>query len=229
MNVKSKTSGQERYWLSSKKVALNVPWRVPLWTSMQKGELSLRAQLKDSQFLLRNNNLEYTLSVDKHGNLSLKDFHQQCFAKLLKAPTAAPDTLMMEKPIWSTWANFWTTVNQTQVESFVDQIVNYGLPISQLELDDTWTTAYGDYQIDAQKFPDFGGMVKTIANKTGARLTAWVHPFVNKDSVNGGDLSLRNKIFMKSMDGDVPLTWWWDCPVVKEPCAFVETYLIQFF
>ncbi|KAL3123273.1 hypothetical protein niasHT_006816 [Heterodera trifolii] len=225
----TKVSGQERYWLSSKKVALSVPWTVPLWTSVEKSELNIRAQLKGSQFLLRNNHLEYTLAVDKHGNLTLKEFHQQCFAKFLKAPTAAPDSLIMEKPIWSTWATFWVAVNQTQVESYVDEINSYGMPISQLELDDMWTTAYGDYQIDSAKFPDFAGMVNYIRNKTSARLTAWVHPFVNNDSKNGQDLSLRNTIFMKSSQGDVPLTWWWDCPVTKDsagneekkPCAYI--------
>jgi len=41
---------------------------------------------------------------------------------------------------------------------------------------------------------------------------------VNADSKNGRDLELRHKVFVKTKRGDVPLSWWWDCPVKpKDP------------
>jgi alpha-glucosidase (family GH31 glycosyl hydrolase) len=53
------------------------------------------------------------------------------------------------------------------VEQYGEQIKEHGLPISQLELDDMWTTTYGDYQINEKKFPDFKGMVKKLKENYG--------------------------------------------------------------
>lgn len=40
-----------------------------------------------------------------------------------------------------------TTATQAIVEEFVDEIISYGAPISQLELDDCWETNYGDFKV----------------------------------------------------------------------------------
>uniref|UniRef100_A0A915NA82 Uncharacterized protein n=1 Tax=Meloidogyne floridensis TaxID=298350 RepID=A0A915NA82_9BILA len=210
-----------------------------LYTSLQNNELDLQSKLDDdSSFLLRNNFLEYTLAVPKEWEkISLKDFHQECFELFLAAPTAHPSLEIINKPIWSTWANFWKAVDQNGLLEYAKQISDNNMPISQLELDDMWTVSYGDYQIDKRKFSNFSEMLKKLENEFGIkRLSAWVHPFVDADSEIGKNPELRNKLFVKNRDGDVPLVWWWDCPIKpgdpskpvgptnpdkKEPCAYV--------
>nr|CAD2146970.1 unnamed protein product [Meloidogyne enterolobii] len=171
------------------------------------------------------------------GKISLKDFHQECFELFLAAPTAHPSLEIISKPIWSTWANFWKAVDQNGLLEYAKQISDNNMPISQLELDDMWTVTYGDYQIDKRKFSNFPEMLKKLENEFGIkRLSAWVHPFVDADSEIGRNPELRNKLFVKNRDGDVPLVWWWDCPIKpadpskpvgptnpdkKEPCAYV--------
>lgn len=44
------SNGQERYWLSSKRIALVVPADVHLWTQISHGYLSLQAQTSDSPY-----------------------------------------------------------------------------------------------------------------------------------------------------------------------------------
>ena len=45
-------SGGERYWLSSKKIAIFVPSAIPLWTKLSdNGYLSLQAQYDDSPYM----------------------------------------------------------------------------------------------------------------------------------------------------------------------------------
>jgi hypothetical protein len=46
---------------------------------------------------------------------------------------------------------------------------------------------------------------------------------VNADSENGKNEELRNKIFIKDKNGDVPLSWWWDCPkIAKDPSKPID-------
>ncbi|KAF7632342.1 hypothetical protein Mgra_00008267 [Meloidogyne graminicola] len=232
-------TGHERYWLSSNKIVLNIPWSVPLWTSLQNNELELQTKLDDnSQFLIKNNFLEYTLAIPKLiENITLKDFHLECFNLFLNSPTNYPNLEIIKKPIWSTWANFWKSINQEGLLEYAKQIYDNNMPISQIELDDMWTITYGDYLIDKQKFSNFSEMLNILKNNYGINhLSAWVHPFINNNSEIGKNPELKNKLFVKNRNGDVPLVWWWDCPVkpldptkpvgpenpdIKEPCAYV--------
>ena len=43
---------------------------------------------------------------------------------------------MMQYPIWSTWARYKTNISQSVVLGYADEILEYGFPNSQLEVDD---------------------------------------------------------------------------------------------
>ena len=54
---------------------------------------------------------------------------------------------MIEKPIWSTWAQYGKGVTQEDTLNFNAKIKKFGLPMSQLELDDSWANHYGDLEV----------------------------------------------------------------------------------
>ncbi|KAH7702834.1 hypothetical protein AAVH_30006, partial [Aphelenchoides avenae] len=209
------SNGQERYWLSSKRIALAVPADVHLWTQISHGYLSLQAQTSDSPYASfpvppsSEPYLVYELLIPTTSSrdVPLVEFHQFCAKRFLGGPTKTPDKLVVEKPIWTTWCEYGKSVAQADVEEYAAKIKQLYFPISQLELDHKWTTTYGDFEFDQTKFPDFTGMTKKLS-KDGIRLTAWVHPFVNVDSNNGKDEALR-ELFVKTAGGQPePVDWW---------------------
>jgi alpha-glucosidase (family GH31 glycosyl hydrolase) len=64
---------------------------------------------------------------------------------------------------------------------FAEDIRKHGFKDSQLEIDDDWTPAYGDWVFQSQKFPDPAKMVKDL-KELGFRVTIWMHPFANENS-----------------------------------------------
>jgi len=50
-----------------------------------------------------------------------------------------------------------------------------------LEIDDRYSTTYGDFDFDAKKFPNASHMIRGL-HKHGFRVTTWITPFSNVDS-----------------------------------------------
>lgn len=88
---------------------------------------------------------------------------------------------LFKKPIWTTWARFKTNINESVILGFADDILANEYPISQLEIDDKWTTEHGDLTPDPIKFPDMAGMTKKLHDKD-IKVTIWTHPFLNIES-----------------------------------------------
>lgn len=108
----------------------------------------------------------------------------------------------------STWARYYQDITQAKVIEFAKEINSYGLPNSQIEIDDKWETCYGDLKFDTKKFPDAKKMTQEL-NALGFRTTLWVHPFVNLDCEEykkGHDYFIKNR-FNKSQ---VAIQTWWN-------------------
>ena len=69
-------------------------------------------------------------------------------------PVGVPDERMATHPIWSTWAQYKTHINESVVLQFAQDIIDNGFDNSQLEIDDNWESCYGDAKFDEEKFPD---------------------------------------------------------------------------
>ena len=51
---------------------------------------------------------------------------------------------------------------------------------SQLEIDDRYTTTYGQFDFDVKKFPNASHMIRNLHDH-GFRVTTWITPFSNLD------------------------------------------------
>uniref|UniRef100_A0A7E4VCA7 Gal_mutarotas_2 domain-containing protein n=1 Tax=Panagrellus redivivus TaxID=6233 RepID=A0A7E4VCA7_PANRE len=209
-------SGLERFWISSEKVALVIPATVPLWTQLSDNSyLALQAQYNDSPYVnfphrtIDEPYLQYTLVIPRaFESVNLPDFYTAVSNKYLDHPHAVFDEKLIEKPIWTTWARYGKGVTQADVTNFADEIVSRGFPVSQIELDDKWTSEYGDFEIDTNKFPDFPTLVAHLKSND-IRLSAWVHPFVNTNSKNAANSELRD-LFVKGPHGHPETVRWWN-------------------
>lgn len=159
----------ERYWMSTHGLGLYIT----------NDDVELSYGVENGAIVLGSSQgLEYTIC--KYG-ATLKDSHIFMMDTFFKKPTKLPDTAIMEYPIWSTWVRYKTQINQSVIISFAEEIQRHGFKASQLEIDDTYTTNYGDMVFDSARFPDPKQMLEKL-KAMNYRVTTWVHPFVNVDT-----------------------------------------------
>lgn len=147
------------------------------------------------------------------------------FVALVGRPDRAPPFLLLERPIWSTWAEYKKDVTQDRVLSYAKSIVENGFPRSVMEIDDRWQTHYGDMDFDPKKFQNPKGMVDEL-HRMGFKVTLWVIPFVSVDSDNFAE-GMRNGYFIKDPVTHLPLlvSWWSIGGIVTSPSLWELMHL----
>ncbi|XP_013397264.1 myogenesis-regulating glycosidase isoform X2 [Lingula anatina] len=202
----------ERLVFGSRGVGIYVPEDVPLFVSVNASgdhKICLMGRFKNSPYI--NNDdlppfLKYNICSSDNA-LQMRNFAAKNFFSL-PPPNKIPDERMFTSPIWSTWALYKKTINQSTVIDFADAILKYNFSNSQIEIDDNWTPHYGDMTFEPRKFPDPKGMVQQLHNK-GFRVTVWVHPFASLLSQSYQE-GKANGYFVKTKRGTPKPTFWWD-------------------
>ena len=103
--------------------------------------------------------------------------------------------------------SFTTNYDEKTVNSFVDGMIERGIPLSVFHFDCFWMKDFHwcDFTWDERVFPDPEGMLKRLKEK-GLKICVWINSYVGQESplleegVKGGD-------FLKRANGDV---WQWD-------------------
>lgn len=226
----------ERYWLSTKGIAIIVDRSVPLFVRKNQTSVCFLSTARNPyDDRKRDISLKYDICRIE-ASRSKRDFlnklHLYVINNYYAKPVDIPDERMFKSPIWSTWANFKANINESVVLNYAQEIKNNGYPNSQLEIDDKyeivnssvyrqggvemlnlnrWQTTYGDFNFDKSKFPNIADMI-TELNRLGYRTTLWIHPFTNLDSLNIWELG-ENFLAVRTRDSLLPgLTSWWQGP-----------------
>jgi alpha-glucosidase (family GH31 glycosyl hydrolase) len=97
-------------------------------------------------------------------------------------------------------------VTQTKVLDYAKEINRYGLPNSQIEIDETWEIHYGEHKFNTKKFPNVKDMVNQL-HGLGFRVTLWNTPFVNPDCDN---FKTDSKYLIKNKLHEVVTHKWWN-------------------
>jgi alpha-glucosidase (family GH31 glycosyl hydrolase) len=72
----------------------------------------------------------------------------------MDVPIGMPVERMIRSPIWSTWAKYKVNIDQHKILNYAEEINQHGFSNSQIEIDDMFSTKYGDFDFDPKKFPD---------------------------------------------------------------------------
>lgn len=135
-----------------------------------------------------------------------------CFTQVRRyfpKPFKVPSPDVFKKPVWSTWALHKTSVTQEKLLRFASDITKHGFTCSHLELDDCYTTDYGEFDFDPQRFPNASGMFAKL-RENGFQVTLWTHPFINYDSINFG-VAVEKGLLVREPSGELPaLVRWWN-------------------
>ena len=205
----------ERYWLISSGVAIIVDPATPLFVQMNNGSsicfLSTASYPYPpsgaSPVTLRYDVCQIEARAAPASYLNQLQLHvmNAYFAR----PTHWPDELMFKSPIWSTWAVYKANINDEVVVDFASQVIANNFTHAQLEIDDKWQTAYGDFTFDKRKFASIATTIAKL-NAMGFRTTLWVHPFFNIESYNFAK-SAEDGYVVRMPGGDhAGVTAWWD-------------------
>ncbi|OWF52060.1 uncharacterized family 31 glucosidase KIAA1161-like [Mizuhopecten yessoensis] len=201
----------ERYFISTDGVGIFIEKDVPLFISIN--------ETQDKKICLTSTYGDLYPYVNTAGKLpslkyhvcqaqNVRTIHDYMSKRFRSKPSDIPDVQLFKYPIWSTWAQYHTEINQTTVLQFANDILENNLLHSQIEIDDNWTPKYGDMTFDMVKFPDAKRMMKDLTDK-GLRVTIWIHPFFNTNSENF-KVGMSKKYLLRQVGSDLPaLVPWW--------------------
>lgn len=196
----------ERYWLSSKGIYIYVDEKTPLFLDQNNYRdkyLCIIAKNKSPYHHRNSIKLAYTLGIFPDP----KKAHQNAVKKYLRQPIDLPDQLMIQNPIWSTWARYKDKVNEKVVENYADEILLHQFKNSQIEIDDKWEDCYGSAEFDRVKFPNVRGLLRRL-NSRGFRITLWIHPFINRGCEPAYTTAKNKDYFVKNLKGEIQMSWW---------------------
>ncbi len=103
--------------------------------------------------------------------------------------------------------SFTTDYDEKTVMSFIDGMLDRGIPLRTFHFDCFWMKAFcwSDFVWDEKVFPDPAGMLSRIKAK-GLNICVWINPYIGQESVLFAE-GVERGYFIKRPNGDV---WQWD-------------------
>ena len=103
--------------------------------------------------------------------------------------------------------SFTTNYDEATVNSFVDGMLERGIPLKVFHFDCFWMKEFSwcDFLWDERVFPDPEGMLRRLKEK-GLKICVWINSYVGQESAVFRE-GAENGYFLKRPNGDV---WQWD-------------------
>lgn len=103
--------------------------------------------------------------------------------------------------------SFTTNYDEKTVNSFVDGMLDRGIPLKVFHFDCFWMKDFNwcDFTWDSRVFPDPEGMIKRLKEK-GLKICVWINSYVGQES-SMFEEGVKGGYFLKRPNGDV---WQWD-------------------
>lgn len=103
--------------------------------------------------------------------------------------------------------SFTTNYDEETVMSFVDGMLDRGIPLRTFHFDCFWMKEFHwtDFVWDSRVFPDPKGMLSRIKAK-GLNICVWINPYIAQESCLFAE-GMEKGYFVKRTNGDV---WQWD-------------------
>ncbi|XP_049791427.1 myogenesis-regulating glycosidase-like [Schistocerca nitens] len=197
-----------RYWLFSDGRFVHIKPNVPLFIDQNTNQsLDAICFIAENKAPYPIDRSEIIMEWDLCSFDDVKQAHVYAVENYLGKPTAIPDAGMATYPIWSTWARFRGSVNDSKVRQLANEVTANKFSKSQIEIDDNWETCYGSFTFDTTAFPDMRGLTNDL-HALGFRVTLWVHPFVNSNCEPVYSDALAKGYFVSNTDGSTFTVWW---------------------
>ncbi len=123
-------------------------------------------------------------------------------------PARIPPRDAFAQPIYSTWTQYPRYLTQEKVLRFAHDIVDAGLPVGTLEIDEKYQPSFGEISFDPATFPDPAGMLAEL-KALGFTATLWTCPFINTDSPTFTELAAIGGLVLDRRTGAPGIFTWW--------------------
>lgn len=112
------------------------------------------------------------------------------------------------KPLFNSWAQFYTDVTQASTLSWATGLHDAGVPAHTIQVDDGWATHYGDNTFNS-KFPDPKALSDQI-HAMGYDFGLWETLWINNDATNYAYAAQHGYLLKSKADPAQPcsVTWW---------------------
>lgn len=188
---------------SVQSVQEKAPVHFPLWASFRDSSEAYRSSSLCFRSSYRNitnnidsqNKLQYEICAENDVLEVWKKSHDEIHYK-----ESSPNITMLERPIWSTWAEYKVFINQSAVLDYAAKIVENGYQHSVLEIDDRWSSAYGDFTFDPVKFPAPLEMIQRL-HSWNFSVMLWVTPFCDF-SADAYAIGIQHHYFVMKFDSE---------------------------
>lgn len=191
----------ERYWINSKGIVIRVDESVRL-------SVSFDASINQMCFRANNNfNVDHTCSEqDEHAALKYtickSDNIVDAYMMFAKVPSGMPVCLNHR------FGQHGLNIDESKVLQYANEIIDNGFSNSQIEIDDMFSTHYGEFNFTPEKFTNPKAMIQKLKGQ-GFRVTVWVTPFANIESPAFIE-RIAKGYWLKDLTGEVPaLVKWW--------------------
>ena len=128
-------------------------------------------------------------------------------------PTIVP-AAKLKPATYQKWAHYhWVWLknadgNQDNITELVYQYIENGIAVGAVNIDSEWATAFNNFEVDKNKFPDFKGFVNNLHKNLYIKIVMWVTSFVNVDNPDY-NMCVENDYLIRDSRGQVyPMSWW---------------------
>lgn len=142
------------------------------------------------------------------GGNNLKEGYLYAMRKYFPFRDKTPARELFEKVVYNSWIELTFYQNEKDILKYVRKIVDSGMEIGVLMIDDGWAEYYGDWRFHNGKFPNPKEMLEEI-KKLGFRVMVWVCPFITPDSVKFRECQKKG-LLVKNSKGETLITRWWN-------------------
>lgn len=111
----------------------------------------------------------------------LREAFRHASAAFFPPSGKCPDALFFAAPQYNTWIELTYAQNERDVLAYARSMLDHGLPPGVLMIDDTWQTAYGDWDFDRRRFTSPKEMVARL-HALGFKVILWVCPWIGLDT-----------------------------------------------
>ena len=201
-------------WLGTRGAAIFVDRKIPLHVSIDFKIQQLCLQSLPYPLLCSTDAEQFTtLEYRVCGFVNVKDaaVHFLSHSDEVGYPPHPPHPNMFRYPIWTTRVKFQSSINQTQLLTYLQDIQNRNFSISNFEIDDGYSQSYGSLDFNTATFPNIASLTRSDhVTSNNVTVTMWVHPFVDYKAPDFDEGLAKGVFYPGGLSKTEALVRWWN-------------------